>query len=510
VLGSQQYEYDSLSRQTTLNGGYERYLFDGSGERIARVTASTAGSKFFAITSCRVLDTRNPPPTPPVPVDPANPRTVQVGGNCGVPADASAVSGNLTVVTPSATGYMQAFPTGTSTDTGALNFVGGLTRASNINQGLSGSGKLTLASSASTHVILDVSGYYQYPAPSTWTLTFRDEASRLSTDYSVGTSISRTKNYFYFGSLLVATRDSGGNYLYYASDHLGTPRLVTNSAAGVVETHKYQPFGQEIGGVFGVQPLKFAAMERDASSGKDYDHARFLSPIEGRFLSPDLLGGKPEDPQTWNRYAYARNNPVRLVDSTGLAPEDRTLTLHLNIVVNSDATPPVTQRVDPQLNYAREFFGNRGIDLSSSSFRGDFDSNAAVGRLSLEGTAQIGGARVPLANVPHGPGTGSILALYVNESFAGTSDPRAGSLVLGVRSSKTDLTHEMTHILLDSGVKKNLFTYTIRELFRDPFLLGTKGTSTYSESFRLGLGRLIKQPVVTGCGNPSFIGPCVR
>ncbi|HSE64063.1 MAG TPA: RHS repeat-associated core domain-containing protein, partial [Thermoanaerobaculia bacterium] len=188
----------------------------------------------------------------------------------------------------------------------------------NFNLGLSGAGQLTLATfGASPDTVIDVSGYYAFPAPITWTLTFRDESNRLSTEYTVGTSISRSKNYFYFGNLLVATRDSAGAYRYYARDHLGTPRLVTNSTGGVLETHKYLPFGQEIGGVFGTQPIKFAAMERDASSGKDYDHARFLSPIEGRFLSADTLQGETLVPQSWNRYVYALNNPLRYVDTDG-------------------------------------------------------------------------------------------------------------------------------------------------------------------------------------------------
>jgi RHS repeat-associated protein len=320
TLGSQRFEYDVLSRQVSFNGGYERYLYDGSGERIARLTASSAGSSFFTITPCRLLDTRNPPPNPPVPLDPANPRTVQVAGNCGIPGDASAVAGNLTAVAPPAPGFLQLFPAGTVSDASTLNYRTGLTRANNFNLGLSGAGQLTLATfGTSTDAVIDVSGYYAFPAPITWTLTFRDESNRLSTEYTVGTSISRSKNYFYFGNLLVATRDSAGAYRYHASDHLGTPRLVTNSSAGVVETHKYQPFGQEIGGVFGTQPLKFAAMERDASSGKDYDHARFLSAIEGRFLSPDQIGGGPRSPQSWNRYAYAANNPLKFLDPNGKA-----------------------------------------------------------------------------------------------------------------------------------------------------------------------------------------------
>jgi RHS repeat-associated protein len=319
ALSGQRFEYDTLSRQATFNGGFERYLYDGAGERIARITGSTPGASFFTVTPCRVLDTRNEPPNPPVPLNSASPRIVQVAGACGIPLDAAAVSGNLTVVTPPDIGYLQLYPAGASINATTLNYKTGLTRSNNFNLGLSGGGQLALAvSAAPTHAIIDVSGYYAFPA-ATWTLSFRDESNRIATDYTVTSSlISRSKNYFYFGNLLTATRDASGSYLYYSSDHLGTPRLVTNASATTIETHKYQPFGQEIAGSFGSQPLKFASMERDISSGKDYDHARFLSPVEGRFLTPDIVGRRPADPQTWNRYTYARDNPLKFADPNGL------------------------------------------------------------------------------------------------------------------------------------------------------------------------------------------------
>jgi RHS repeat-associated protein len=184
--------------------------------------------------------------------------------------------------------------------------------------GLSGNGQVTLVASTPVNAIIDVVGYFAWDAP-TWAVTLRDESSRLSADYTVppvgGGSIARVKNYFYLGNLLVATRDAAGGYTYYASDHLGTPRVATGA---VTETHKYQPFGTEITTAFGNQPLKFAAMERDSSSGNDFDHARYQSSLLGRFLGPDLLQGAAYDPQTWNRYTYAKNNPLGYVDPTGL------------------------------------------------------------------------------------------------------------------------------------------------------------------------------------------------
>jgi RHS repeat-associated protein len=123
------------------------------------------------------------------------------------------------------------------------------------------------------------------------------------------------RSHFYLGNLLVATRNTSGGYTYWASDHLGTPRVGTGANP---ETHKYQPFGLEIPGASGGLPIKFASMERDVSSGNDFDHARYQSSLLGRFLSPDLINGIPDEPQSWNRYSYTLNNPLKYVDPTGL------------------------------------------------------------------------------------------------------------------------------------------------------------------------------------------------
>src|SRR5712691_3510976 len=51
--------------------------------------------------------------------------------------------------------------------------------------------------------------------------------------------------------------------------------------------------------------------------GRNFMHARDTIPQWGRFLSPDRLTGTPARPQTWNRYAYALNNPLKYTDPSG-------------------------------------------------------------------------------------------------------------------------------------------------------------------------------------------------
>jgi RHS repeat-associated protein len=63
----------------------------------------------------------------------------------------------------------------------------------------------------------------------------------------------------------------------------------------------------------------FTGKERDAETGLDYFGARYMSAAQGRFTSPDipLIDQHVHDPQSWNLYAYGRNNPLKNVDPTG-------------------------------------------------------------------------------------------------------------------------------------------------------------------------------------------------
>jgi len=67
---------------------------------------------------------------------------------------------------------------------------------------------------------------------------------------------------------------------------------------------------------------KFTGKERDAETGNDYFGARYYGSNMGRFMSVDPTGLSAfmDDPQTWNRYSYAHNNPLEYVDRNGKWP----------------------------------------------------------------------------------------------------------------------------------------------------------------------------------------------
>jgi RHS repeat-associated protein len=68
--------------------------------------------------------------------------------------------------------------------------------------------------------------------------------------------------------------------------------------------------------------MKFTGHERDDLTGLDYMKARYSGWFQASFLIPDPANDvNPRNPQSWNRYAYVRNNPMNLVDPLGLATQ---------------------------------------------------------------------------------------------------------------------------------------------------------------------------------------------
>jgi RHS repeat-associated protein len=94
----------------------------------------------------------------------------------------------------------------------------------------------------------------------------------------------------------------------------------------VVARHTYLPYGEEATATTqDGERLKFTAHERDLlgtvsspADDLDYMHARHFSPITGRFLSTDTLRGRPQAPQSWNRYSYVEGGALTHLDPDGL------------------------------------------------------------------------------------------------------------------------------------------------------------------------------------------------
>jgi RHS repeat-associated protein len=129
------------------------------------------------------------------------------------------------------------------------------------------------------------------------------------------------EDYIYNGSQMLASEnDSAPKTRHFFADHLGTPRLIVDNGGMQIGLAAYLPFGAQASAAGLIDAKKFTGHERDPS-GLDYMHARYYNVGWGRFLSVDAAqtSAVPKVPQTWNRYVYARNNPILRIDPDGRA-----------------------------------------------------------------------------------------------------------------------------------------------------------------------------------------------
>lgn len=105
------------------------------------------------------------------------------------------------------------------------------------------------------------------------------------------------------------------------SDHLGSVAVMTDDSGDWTTARDYYPYGADR--VFQTQGtpvdnrFDYTNKEQDDESGLSYFEARYMSTDLGRFISEDPWEGDYSDPQSLNKYAYARNNPIKFVDPDG-------------------------------------------------------------------------------------------------------------------------------------------------------------------------------------------------
>ncbi len=100
--------------------------------------------------------------------------------------------------------------------------------------------------------------------------------------------------------------------------YIGSTRLATSIAGAILFSTDYQPFGPlyNPSGSSNIDML-YAGKLIDEATGLYYSVARFYDSSSGRFISKDSKSGPLQDPQSLNRYIYARDNPLMFVDPSG-------------------------------------------------------------------------------------------------------------------------------------------------------------------------------------------------
>jgi RHS repeat-associated protein len=119
--------------------------------------------------------------------------------------------------------------------------------------------------------------------------------------------------------LLSSLAAQAGTITYFHNDLAGSPLVATNQEGNVIWRENYRPYGERLvnSPAASGNTVWFTSRRQDAESGLVYMGARHYDPVAGRFVSVDPVGFDEGNIHSFNRYAYANNNPYRYKDPDG-------------------------------------------------------------------------------------------------------------------------------------------------------------------------------------------------
>jgi RHS repeat-associated protein len=152
-----------------------------------------------------------------------------------------------------------------------------------------------------------------------WLLFVYDDAGRLIGEYDeLGNAV---RQYVWLDDIPLAVIAADGMYFIH-SDHLNTPRAVTDTAGDVVWQANLKPFGEEFEPVSDMPfdlLLRFPGQYHDRETGLYQNWHREYASGLGRYAQVDPLGLHAGT----NLYSYVIRNPIVETDPTGLYNPER-------------------------------------------------------------------------------------------------------------------------------------------------------------------------------------------
>jgi len=253
-----------------------------------------------------------------------------------------------------------------------------------------------------------------------------------------------------------------------------TGNLTSPDGQSGMRRHDYFPFGEEIGAGVGGRTTgqgssvadgvrqKFTSYERDTETGLDFAETRYYSSTMGRFTRPDdfLNDSDLLDPQSWNKYAYVRNNPLRYVDPTGEKADIKiqtdeekktgTITITASIGIYSQGNSNLIQE---QLNQARDAIEKSIEGAWNGTFKGKdgitytVKTDVTVQVHGSESAATESGAQ-NVIGISTQPASGREISNVVERSFfRGDSGPDKGTWHYASLMERNQAAHEFTHVI---------------------------------------------------------------
>ncbi|UJP39787.1 RHS repeat-associated core domain-containing protein [Cellulomonas palmilytica] len=185
-----------------------------------------------------------------------------------------------------------------------------------------GEGELTAVGAAGsrTSMLYDANGERLTRTDSSGTTVYLPGGQEIRVEH--GKVVSAVRYYSFDGQTVAVRTGKGlGAVTSLFADLHGTALIAiantTWTAAGVVKQYT-DPFGAARGaGVDVPGERQFLDKTRDVSTGLTQVGARYYDETTGRFISVDPVLDLT-NPQQWNAYVYANNNPTTWSDPTGL------------------------------------------------------------------------------------------------------------------------------------------------------------------------------------------------
>ena len=170
-----------------------------------------------------------------------------------------------------------------------------------------------------------------------YTYYYDEDGSLLYEVGSGGANSGGSSHYVYLptpaGPMPIATYTGSKHYAVH-TDHLNTPRRLTNSAKQVAWQWAFSTFGDEMPTIAknrfvdpSITPnagtttiaevtfnLRYPGQYADKESGLNYNYFRSYDSRTGRYSQSDPIGLDGG----WNRYSYSYQNPLSFTDPTGL------------------------------------------------------------------------------------------------------------------------------------------------------------------------------------------------
>lgn len=107
----------------------------------------------------------------------------------------------------------------------------------------------------------------------------------------------------------------------YYTDPQGTVLAKTDAQGNIIAQYDYTPYGDTVASLGNLPDGPgYTGHVNDPETGLVYMQARYYHPM-GRYLSPDPVGPIAGNIYSFNRYAYADNNPIVHDDPTGMFPD---------------------------------------------------------------------------------------------------------------------------------------------------------------------------------------------